>query len=401
MQSRRLFLAGSAAALSASAASRLRGASERVQVGVIGCGVRGGHLVAAFQAQPDCDVVAVCDVFRPNLEKVRPSAAPGAEAYKDYRQVIARKDIDAIVIATPDHWHAPILIAACEAGKDVYVEKPLSNAIDLAQAMVAAVREHKRVVQVGLQQRSWDHFKDAYELFQKGQLGKINHVGLVRRPSRARPNQPPQEPPPDLDWEMFQGPAERTPYSTTKQRDWRRFPQFGGGVLTDWCIHLLDVALWYLRADTKTPQKISAAAGTFWRPPDDRLPDTVSVNWRYEDFVVTFTNWGQPYGTYFFGEHGSLHVDREGYTLEPYVEGPQPRARFDRFDREVVEDYPSINTSLGSHVRNFLDCMKSREKPLTNIDIGFNSTLPTLLALLSVKTGKTYTWDGKTAQVVS
>ena len=389
-----------ATAASASAAARLRGANERIRVGVVGCGIRGTHVASGFQAQPDCEVVALCDVFQPNLEKARAEVAPKAECYKDYRQVIARNDIDAVIIATPDHWHAPMLLAACEAGKDVYLEKPLSNAIEPAQAMVAAVHKHKRVVQVGLQQRSWRHFQEACELLHKGQLGRINHVGLVRCEARARPDEPPREPPPELDWEMFQGPAKRTSYSSLKRRDWRRFPQFGGGVITDWGIHLLDVGLWYLNADAKTPHKVSAATGTFWRPPDERLPDTISVNWEYDDFLLTFTNWSQHYGTNLFGENGSLHIDREGYTMAPFVDRSRPEKRFERIDVEVPDEAPSIDTPLANHIRNFLDCVISRGKPVVDIDIGFNSTLPTLLALLSIKTGKTYSWDGTAARVV-
>ncbi len=398
MNSRRSFL-GAAAGMTASAAAQVRGANDRIRVGAIGCGTRGGtHVVPAFQAHPDCDVVAVCDVFQPNLDRAQANAAPGAEAYKDYRQVLARDDLDAIIVATPDHWHAPLLIAACEAGKDVYCEKPISNAIEPAMAMVEAAHKHKRVVQVGLQQRHWKHFMEAYEWFREGQLGKVNHVGLIRRGSTARPDQPTTDAPENLDWELFQGPAERGGYSQIKQRDWRRFPQFGGGIITDWGIHLLDAAMWYLHADNKKPLEVSAVAKTLWRSSDERLPDTISAQWEYDDFVMTFANWGLPYGTYLFGENGSLHVDRVGYTMEPWSFRNKPK--FERIDVEVPDDYPSINTSLGDHVRNFLDCMRSREQPVANIDVGFNSTLPTLMALQSIKTGRDYTWDGNAVHAV-
>ncbi len=124
------------------------------------------------------------------------------------------------------------------------------------------------------------------------------------------------------------------------------------------------------------------------------------MNWKYDDFVTTFTNWGQPYGSYFYGEHGSLHVDRQGYTMQGFTDQRIKEPRFKRIEVEAPDDYPSLDTSLGNHVRNLLDCIKTREKPVANIDIGFNSTLPTLLALASIKTGKTYGWDGKTAQVI-
>ena len=401
MPSRRSFLAGTAAGLTAASAAQVSGANDRIRVGAIGCGTRGGtHLVPAFQAQPDCDVVAVCDVFQPNLDRAKGHAAPGAEAYRDYRQVLVRDDLDAIIVGTPDHWHAPLLIAACEAGKDVYCEKPISNAIEPAVAMVEAAHKHDRVVQIGLQQRHWKHFMEAYELFRKGQLDKVNHVGLIRRGSTARPDQPTTQPPANLDWEMFQGAAEHGGYSQLKQRDWRRFPQFGGGIITDWGIHLLDVAMWSLHADTQKPLKVSAVAKTLWRSSDERLPDTISVQWEYDDFGMTFANWGQPYGTYLYGQNGLLHVDREGFTMESWTSRFRPEPKFESIHTEGVNDYPSIDTSLGDHVRDFLDCMKSREQPVTNIDVGFNSTLPTLLALLAIKTGKSYTWDGKAAQEV-
>jgi len=344
------------------------------------------------------------------------------DPYEDYRRILERKDVDAVFIATPDHWHAPMTIEACAAGKDVYVEKPVSNEIEPAIMMMEAARRHKRVVQVGQQQRSWHHFQEAAQLFQDGYIGSsVNHCQMCPPVSggggRGQPQpEKPQAPPPGFNWEMFQGPAKRKPFDPAR-RNWRGWYDYGGGNLTDWGVHLTDVMNWYMRADATAPVLTSASAQYVRIPRDpERVPDTYSVTWQYETFVATLSNamvpgTGNPterYGNYFFGDRGVLLVNRLGYEVMPYPpagggrgrDAPPPLEPKTFKDpkgfSEIVES--QFGSATHRHVRNFLDAVKSRQKPNCDIEVGFNSALPCLLAIVSVKTGKTVKWDGKEAR---
>ena len=204
-----------------------------------------------FTDFPDVELVAVCDVFKPTRDdqaaKLGAKTNTKPDAVNDYRQVLDRKDVDALLVTTPDHWHGPLVIAASEAGKDCYCEKPLSNSIEVGQKMRAAVRQYKRVVQVGLQQRSWDHFQENAKRVQDGMIGKVYHVECIYQGNYTRDPGPPTDPPAGLDWELFQGSAARRPYVAMRQRSWRAFYDYSGGTLLDWGTHLTDVSHWYMK----------------------------------------------------------------------------------------------------------------------------------------------------------
>jgi predicted dehydrogenase len=404
-QSRRVLLKGSAAAMTAFSTPRsLLGANDRIVFGVIGCGGRGRHIMAALKTHSNCAIAAVCDVYKPNLQKAESAAGSGVESYGDYRRILDRKDIDAVVIATPDHWHGPITVQACGAGKDVYVEKPLASNIEDGQKMVEAARKYRRVVQVGLQQRSMTHYQEACKLVQGGLLGPITHAFFTAQAYPIIPAEPPQSPPPDLDWEMFQGPAPRRPYTPTRQRSWRTYWEYSGGLTTDWGVHMTDVVHWYLGVDA--PRKAAAVAAILKRPPDDRVPDTISAAWTYDKFIMSFSNWtpasseDEEFGNYFWSERGLLFVNRSGYWARPtFPRRHEPQApAFESVRVVAPDDYPSISTSLRIHVGNLLECIASRQKPSSDVEIGFHSTLPTLLAVLSMRQGKIFVWDGKAAR---
>jgi predicted dehydrogenase len=403
MTSRRGFLmsSGLTAAMSRSAA----GANDRIRVGVLGAGTRGSYMAPIFAENPDCEVVAVCDPFRPPREKLA-AALPGPpEAYVDYRKALERKDIDAVLIATPDHWHAPMIVEACQSGKDAYCEKPLSNSIEAAQKAVEAVSKYNRVVQIGLQQRSWDHFQLCCQWAQDGRLGQIYHAQLHWQGHYSRPVETPSDPPADLDWELFQGPVPRKPYTRGRHRMWRSYYDYGGGIITDQGVHLADVALWYMNAGA--PRSVSASAQ--WvrvtSPNPEQPPDTFAITWQYDNFVMSFANTIMPmpeynneHGVHLYGTQGALRVARTNYTLRPLPsrrpsnqQAPPPAA----FEA-VQKSFPYVGgPSDKAHVRNFLDCVKTRQKPLTHVEVGFNSTLPLLLGVLACKTGKQYSWDGR------
>lgn len=407
MENRRDFL--KMLALATAVPRTILGANEKVRVGVIGTGTR-GRMVAGFLKQhDDCDVVAACDVRQTKVDQALAEIGGDVKGYRDYRHVLDRRDIDAVLVASPDHWHGPMVAAACAAGKDVYVEKPLTHTIEDALAAVEAARAHKRIVQLGVQQRSGGHFQEAARLIQDGLLGKVSHAVLIQPGSYAQVMAPTEAPPADLDWEMFQGPAPRHPFSPSRLR-WRGFYDYGGGLITDWGVHLADTALMTLQSDTKAPLHTSASAQYVAFPRDvEQLPDAFSCAWQYSGFVMTFTNavppnpgFGQQ-GNYFYGPEGVLHVNRSGYRVLPYPakkagpDGKQPPPPIG--PRLVAHDENYTNDPYTmAHTRDFLDCVKSRRSPVADITtVGFHATLPCLLARLAVKEGKAFTWNGTRA----
>jgi predicted dehydrogenase len=401
------------------------GANDRIRVGIIGCGSRGNQVAGDWMRHKDSVFVAACDVAKDRLDET--AARLGkvqrntVETDEDYRRILDRKDVDAVLVATPDHWHAPMTIEACAAGKDVYVEKPVSNDIEPAMKMIEAARRHDRVVQVGQQQRSWHHFQEAAKLFHDGCIGaSVNHCQMcppVNPPGPPRPQAAASsQPPPGFNWELFQGPAKRKPFDPAR-RNWRGWYDYGGGNLTDWGVHLTDIMSWFMRMDGTAPLLTSAAAQYVRLARDpERVPDTYAVTWQYETFVATFSNAMVPgaeqpmqrYGNYFFGDRGVLLVNRLGYEVMPGPPAagggagqPPPRIEPKKFVdpngfSEVADS--QYGSATHRHVRNFLDAVRSRRKPNCDIEVGFYAALPCLLAIVSVKTGKTVRWDGKAAR---
>ena len=403
MTNRRSFLAG--AGLTAAMSRSGAGANDRIRMGVIGFGTRGSYMGPVFaNNNPDCEVVAVADVFKPNRDKA-PALFPNGkpDTYVDYRRVLERKDIDAVLIAAPDHWHAQMIVEACDAGKDAYCEKPLSNNLDAAWKAVDAVKKSNRVVQIGLQQRSWDHFQMCAKWVQEGRFGTIYHAALHWQGHYSRPVEAPQDPPADLDWELFQGPAPRKPYSPSRQRSWRGYYDYGGGIITDQGVHIGDLVHWYM--GVREPRSVSASAQ--WvrvaTPNPEQPPDTFAITWQYDKFVMSYANIFMPspeynadHGVFFYGTVGSLHVNRTSYTSKPLPRTGGGAQQTPPPFEAVAKTFPYTGgPSDQAHARNFLDCVKSRQKPLTDVETGFTSTLPLLLGVLAVRTGKTYSWNGK------
>jgi predicted dehydrogenase len=339
-----------------------------------------------------------------NFSKLQQGGAK-IDAYEDYRRIIERKDIDAVLVATPDHWHCPMTVEACAAGKDVYVEKPLSNTIEAAWTAVEAARKHNRIVQMGVQQRQGEAFREAAEIVQSGQLGKVTHVMLAFGGSYGVPPGPTEPVPEGLNWDLFQGPAPKRPFRSGRLR-WRNFYDYGGGLVTDWGVHLVDVAHWYLKADAKAPLLTSAAAQyvTLDNPEKDQCPDAFTISWQYDDFVMTFTNvivqdweFGRQ-GTYFFGPNGSLLVHRAGFETRPRPAGggrggqtPPPNPLQAR-RRPFIDNYQNDPDTI-AHCREFLDSVKSRKRPSGDVEVGYHSTLPTLLAIHAIREGRTFKYD--------
>ena len=334
MDSRREFLKASAAALTVAATRPLfgagiQGANDRVRMAIIGTGNRGGRVFDSFCRQKDCQFTAAAEVNKARLDSWM---TPARQTFKldvvgDYRKILDRKDIDAVLIATPDHWHSQQMVDAISAGKDVYVEKPASNSVPRINAMLDAYKKGKQVVQVGTHQRSWDHFLEAKGVLDSGTLGNVTQVIITQPGSYARPKEAEAPVPAGLDWEMWQGPAPKKPFKPTRL-GFRAWYDYGGGLVADWGAHHVDVAHWFMNADRKVPLK-TMANGAFLAVPDadpEMVPDSFSISWHYDNFLMTFAN-GQAYtdnpienwGVFFIGNRASLQINRQGYAIRPVV----------------------------------------------------------------------------------
>jgi predicted dehydrogenase len=378
-----------------------------------------------FHKQPDVEIRAVCDAFRPAAEQARRMTGDRAEIYGDFRRVLDRKDIDAVVIATPDHWHALMMVSACEAGKDVYVEKPISHTVREGRLMVEAARRHGRVVQVGIQQRSGAHFQRAVRAVQEGRIGEVRFAQCWNHSYSPDPKGMgfPAEtvPPADLDWDMWLGPAPKVAY-TPARRNFRVFWDYAGGELTNWCVHLLDVVHWALRLDA--PETVMSSGGKWYFQDCRECADTQEVVWEYPGNILvrystlahnSFGPNGHPgnksfgsYGIMFQGTKGTMFIDRAGYEITPQMamhtekDSAGAREAYDDlvgfgqyFTSEAAAERGSGSSQHLPHVRNFLDAIKTRARPAGDIEIGHKSTAPCLIGNIALRTGMKLRWDGK------
>ncbi len=453
---RREFLAAAAAAaaLPSAAAGQSThtplGANDTIVAALLGAGRQGTFDMYDHRRQGKVEIAAVCDVYEPNLAKAMRRAGPRARAYHDYRQVLERKDIDVVIVGSPDHWHPLMTIEACQAGKDVYVEKPICVRVDEGRRMLAAARHYGRVVQVGTQQRSASIFQKAVELIWQGQIGKITFVrtwNYANEYPNGIGNPPDSAPPAGLDWDFWQGPApahafnwNRFGLSPTPPPRWstfRYFWDYAGGWMTDWGVHLLDIVQWALRA--QGPSVISASGGKYLLQDNRETPDTLQVTYEYrfppspyaadiiaeplytgqpagppihhdQGCIVTYENrlcnsnsmYGKSYGIEFHGTAGTLFVDRSGFKLIPERRVPALPAK-----SHVAAPYTeaaamdNVNGSHFRHVANFLECVRTRQRPISDIETGMDSTFTCLLANVAYRTGERLAWDPQRRELIN
>jgi predicted dehydrogenase len=398
---------------------RALGANERVRLGFIGLGNRGDQLLDAFLKQPDAEVTAICDLYQPYLDFAAGKIDASAKQFTDYRKLLELKDVDAVVISTPDHWHALQAIHACEAGKDVYVEKPLSLCVLEGRRIVEAVRRHRRVCQVGIQRRSAPAGREAAELVRSGALGRITVVRAFHIQNewpKGIGNPPNAEPPPGVAWDAWLGPAPKAPYN--KNRTFYRFRWFyaySGGQVTNFGVHYLDFIQWALGQEA--PRAVTALGGRLAGIEDNReVPDTLEVLWEYPGgTLVTFSQFNasaapaaaRPAEIEFRGTKGTLYLTGSGYEVVPEMVTPNEfpaRTPIDRaYERRWrVGEKPLIEARKGSggyenepHARNFLDCVKSRQQPNCDIETGHRSTSATLIANIAHQTRALLEWDAR------
>ena len=400
-------------------------ASDRIRVGMIGVGAFGTVDLADFAANRDVEIAAVCDVYQPALEKAVAFTGGKARPYRDYRKLLEARDVDAVVIATPEHWHALMCIDACDAGKDVYVEKPASHHIRDGRLMVEAARRSHRVVQVGSQQRSGAHFQRVVKYVREGRLGEVLYATCWYH-ALPPPPRPPVKgpPPPELDYELWLGPAPQLPYEEVFNIGRRGYWAFFGGMLTEWGAHLSDIVLWAMNATG--PQTVVAAGARFTKKPGE-IPDTLQVSYTFPNFLFhysvishnTYGLNGDPgaarfgsYGIQFHGTKGTLFVDRAGFRLTPQPirheepNQPPPPATTDSrqtgfyYTTDLPPEQSDSSLQHGPHVRNFLDCVKSRQRPIADIEAGHHANVVGRLGNIAYRVGRQLRWDAAREQVL-
>ncbi len=377
--------------------------SNRITMGCIGLGWQGPWNMEQFMKEEDCQVIAVCDVDTEHLKEAKGKvdtkyANQDCKAYADFRQLLSRKDIDAVMLALPDHWHSIPAILAAESGKDIWGEKPLSHTFIEGQKMVAAVNKHKRIWQTGSWQRSVFNFRQGVELVLNGHIGKVQRVEVGLPAGHTDFNKTgdqtqPTNPPPTLDYDRWLGPAPQVPYIPARHhKNWRWSYYFGGGQLMDWIGHHCDIAHWGMGMDHSGPVEVKGA-GEF--PLKDAVWNTATqyrVECKYANGIEMVIAGGHEDikgGTKWIGEKGWVHVNRGVF------EASNPEWVKPNFDRGSVKLPAPKN-----HHRNFLDCVKSRHKTLTPAEVAHRSATPGHLGMVAMLTGRTIKWDPKKEKII-
>lgn len=377
--------------------------SDKIRLGVIGCGGMGQVDLADFVANADVECVVVCDLDDARLAKgieiCTKAGRKAPETTKDFRRVIDRKDIDAVLVATPDHWHALPMIMACQAGKDVYVEKPLGKTIDEGRAMLEAAKRHNRVVQMGSQWSSCGHIQEAAEMVRSGKLGKVNlcrgWAYLDWLPTVGR--KPDGEPPAGIDYDMWLGPAPKRPFNPNRFHfNFRWFWDYAGGLMTDWGVHLINMQ--QMGMGLEAPTKVFSSGGKFVFDDDSETPDSQVTVYEFPKYQMIWEHragmnnglHGRPWGVQWCGSEGSIILNDQGYEII----AERKKESLDS------EKRPGTGNPHFAHVRNFLDCVKSRKQPVLNLEIGHHVSNLAALGNISYRTGRAVRWDAVNEKII-
>lgn len=376
--------------------ARPMGANDRINVALIGCRNMGWGDLNDALLRPEVRCVALCDVDRKILEdraaELEKRTGVKPDLYGDYRKLLERQDLDAVIIGTPDHWHCLQMVDACAAGKDVYVEKPIANSIGECDLMVKAAKKYDRVVQVGQQQRSATLWNSMKKYIDSGKLGRIAKVNVWANFAYARITNPvpDQEPPQNVDFDFWLGPAPQRTFNPKRfHGSWRMFWDYGGGLITDWGVHLLDMALWGMNVKGM-PNRVMASGGNHQDPMNyAETFDTMSVVYEFDDFIINWDNvtietgpYNKNYGVEFVGENGSLVANRESWEVLPF--------------KDRIEPFQSLPDYLDhrDHLANFIDCMKKREmNTACTIDNGALCAKYAHLGNISARVGSDIVYD--------
>jgi predicted dehydrogenase len=380
----------------AAAQTRIFGANDRIRVGIIGPGGRGRYLMAQFK-EFGAEMGAVCDVYQPNLEAGLKIAAAGAEQYKDYRKLLDNKTIDAVIVSTPDHWHAQMVIDAVHAGKDVYVEKPMAHKIDEGFAVIDAVRQTKRVVQVGTQRRSAEMFLEGKRIIESGRLGDVhlvtsawfNYTGNIRAPKLQG----------ELDWKQWQGSAPKHELDPVRYFNWYYFFDYSGGLIVGQAAHIVDCIQWYMNSNGPLAVTCSGLGPDL---PGVEVTNTASMVIEFpQNYLATFTL-GYKSMTYnqandqikqFHGTKARFDVGREFYYLWPQSTAVDMKADVSR------KEPGSFGKAAPAHVRNFLECIRSRHDPNAPVEAGQATSIVLCMAMQSLREGRRLKWNAAARKV--
>ncbi|MBN2001392.1 Gfo/Idh/MocA family oxidoreductase [candidate division KSB1 bacterium] len=374
-------------------------ANDKILIGLIGCRNMGFANLKWFLKNQEVECAALCDVDSEILtersQEVAELSGKKPVLYKDFRKLLEDKDIDAVIVGTPDHWHCIPTVYACQVGKDVYVEKPMANTIQECDIMQKAAQKYGRIVQVGQQQRSAVHWADAIKFVKSGELGKIRRINVWANFNYAagRKAVPDEPPPAHVDFDMWLGPAPKRTFNPARFHGyWRMFWDYGGGLLTDWGVHLIDMALWAMDVDGP-PKSVSSAGGQF-DCADNAIEtaETQHVLYQFENFIMVWEHNGgiqtgpnrRNYGLAFVGTNGTLWADRDNWEVIPEEER-----------MAAVEPHKTDGMSNEHHVKNFIHCLKTREKPNCDVNIGRNAAYYAHLGNIAYRTGQKLVWNNE------
>jgi predicted dehydrogenase len=394
-----LFATGSVLSLDALSKARMNIApSDKIHVALVGGNSMGWSDLESFLKNPEVECVALCDVDRNVLnlrtDDILKMGRPKPKLYVDYRRMLENKDIDVVIIGTPDHWHCLIFCDSLAAGKHVYIEKPIGNSIAEINIMQKAAKKHGKMVQVGQWQRSQPHFVDAIKYLKSGKLGRIRTCKTWSYVDwkGAVPKVPDSPVPEGVNYDLWLGPAPKRPFNKNRfHQSWRWYWEYGNGVMTDWGVHMIDYVLYGM--ERSVPESVMAIGGKYAFPDDDMVtPDTLTAVYDFKDFTMIWEhtigiglgNWQRPHGISYIGENGTLVLDRLGWEVVP-----------EKKKIEAVPVQKNVGSGLDLHVRNFLDCLnkKTPQKLNAGIDIGRNVALVAQMGNIAYRTGEKVFWN--------
>ncbi|MFN0107920.1 MAG: Gfo/Idh/MocA family protein [Blastocatellia bacterium] len=422
-RNRRKFLQNSAAgiagaALTANSVSavsqdRVAGTNRRLRVGLIGCGGQGSGDLRAMLRTGNVQCVALCDVDDDQAANTAKSVEKNFNQKpelmtRDFRRVLDRKDVDIVIVGTPDHWHALPTVMACQAGKDVYVEKPLSLTIGEGRVMVDIARRYNRVVQMGTQQRSSTHYAEALDFLRSGKLGNIRLVKTWAYQDWMGdiPKLPDEQPPASVDYDMWLGPAPKRAFNRNRFHfNFRWFYDYSGGLMTDWGAHMIDIANWGM--GVKAPKAAASVGGKFGLLESaEETPDTQQAIWEFDTYTMIWEHataigrgpYDRDHGVAFHGNNGILVVDRGGWEVFPEVVTKKRKKSY-RMIGEPRRGGGGDDMHF-NHIKNFLDCVESRKRPNSDVEIGHNSMIACHLANIAFRTQRRVNWDVENEKVI-
>ena len=380
----------------AAAQNRILGANDRIRATIIGAGGRGRYLTAQFK-ELGVEMTGVCDIYEPNLQAGLKEASTGAKSFTDYKRVLEDKSMDAVIVATPDHWHSRMVIDAVEAGKDVYVEKPMAHKIDEGFDVIQAVRRTKRVVQVGMQRRSAELFLEAKKIMDSGKLGDIRLVTSAWYNNTSSLSN--RQLAGNLNWKQWLGSAPDRPLDPLRFFNWYYFWDYSGGLLIGQAAHILDTIQWFM--NSKEPLAVTCTGGKVGLPGAE-VPETASVAIEYpENYLATFTIGykAMRYNAFndqikqFHGNKARLDVGREWYSLYPESNAVEMKASAES------KKPGSFNQAAPSHIRNFMECIRSRKDPNAPVEAGQATNIVLCMTMDSLRKGRRLRWNSAARQV--